>query len=127
MKDAYQPPASIECAAAALKFRKIKPLLPVNHSILKSIVYPYSFERNSSAKINTELTPKIFKIEKKSMLNKGDTINGEKISVISKKLIKQDKAAVKKGSGTHKASFIRTKAYTFAKLERGYPTVPEKS
>lgn len=120
MKDSYFPPASIECKSAALKTRKLIIGRPVLHNILKILVYRCTLDMNSSATIEKELDPKKALLDNQSLLDKGASINGDSISVLSEKPIKKNKEKIKKGSSTHKASFLKTKAYTFAKLEKAY-------
>ena len=120
MTDCYFLPASIECKSAALKTRKMLIGLPVKHHILNILVFRCTLDRNSSATIVKELYPKKALLDNQSLLDKDTSINGDSISVLSEKPIKKNKEEIKKGSSTHKASFLKTKAYTYAKLEKAY-------
>jgi hypothetical protein len=126
MVEKYLPPASIECEKALLKARKLIIVLPIFHDVLKQIVYKSKMDLNSSARIQKELNPKLSILDDNSMLDKGDAIIGNLISVLTKRPIKKDKAQIKKGSSTHKASFIETKSYTYAKLEKAFPSLERK-
>lgn len=117
----YQSPAAIECSQAKCKFRKLQPQRPIIHPRLK-MLYKFKFTKNGEVYIAQELNPKIPIIDKTSMLNTGDGIRGNIISISTTSPFR--KPIVKAGSATHQAQFLLHKAFTYAKLEKSYSTIP---
>ncbi|MDP3111586.1 MAG: hypothetical protein Q8M71_05750 [Thermodesulfovibrionales bacterium] len=130
MSVSYSPQSSIEGAVVSLKARKINLQLPRRNTYTKlkvSVIYPYKLDRNSEAVILKELKPKKFIIRHNSMLSVGDKIKGDMISGLSTVIIKLGKAKIKRGSGTHKASFLSVKGFIFAKLEKSFASLERKA
>ena len=125
MSEAYLPPASIECAIASIVARKVIQQIPVRRAIGtlgQRTVYPYSFDRNSSATIRKELTPKKPVINVLSKLSMGDCIKGDAISGFATEPIKN--RAVAPASGRHKSEFFDIKAsLVYARLEKAYQSL----
>ncbi len=118
-------PASIECAESAIKARKVLPHLPIKNPYRvrfknNTLIFPYKLDLNCEAHILTELDPKEPVVSKQSMLDCGDGIKGDMISGASLSPIKRDDAEVKRGSSTHKASYINLKVFLYAKLEKEF-------
>lgn len=117
----YTPKTSIEAEKAEAKARKINVFSPQLSSELSCLVFPFKLSRNSEIYIKKEIVPKKALILKTSLLNKNQGIKGKIISGYSKKQF-PDKS-VKKGSGTHKASFMTFNKFVFAKLEKSFQSL----
>ena len=125
----FFPPASIECIEAFVTARKIIPSLPVRNSykeIKVALLFPYKLDRNCEAIVKRELEPKKALVDPRSMLSAGDGIRGCMISGVCTKVVKQDKATVRKASGRHQASLIVLGDFVFAKLEKPFKALENK-
>lgn len=120
----YIIPASIECLKANLKFRKIVVYRPCHNEKLNKQTYRYKCERDSSAFITKELEPKIALINPSSLLDLNDGIRGKTIFVLT--ILPIGKPRVEKGSGRHKAQYYETNDFTFAKIEKIFPSIPTR-
>lgn len=113
---AYKKPASIEGEQVDLKFRKLNPGRPYKHTGLSCLIYPYTLSQNAEAEITKELNPKIGLIDpKSSLLDLGVGIKGKTISIIVKKIL--GRISVSKGSHTHKAQYVTTHSFCYARLD----------
>lgn len=123
MPVAVLPYASIECIKALVVARKIITGLPIRNTypqIKATIFFSYVFDRNCEATIEKECSPKVRIINNSSMLDQGDGLRGDSISSYTVSLLKP---VVKKASGRHKSSFMETKGYTYARLEKAYKAI----
>jgi len=126
---AYIPPASIECDEASIKTRRIvtrPPQRNQNSRLKRPLIYPFKLDLNSEAYVKKELKPKEPIFDSKSMLNVGDGIIGAIISGLSGLPIRKNRATVKKGSGTHKASFLDIEGFVYVKLEKAFRGIEAK-
>jgi hypothetical protein len=106
---------SLEGKSFFLYSRKFIPMNPTNNTILGEMVFNFIIKDYAKAIIEKELLPKQTIIRKTSHLNKNDAIEGEIIRGFSVKPIKKNKLVHR---GSHKATNIITKKFSFAKIDR---------
>lgn len=121
----YMPPASIEAEKADAITRKIIQMTPVRNPKLACIIFPFKLDRNCEIIISKELDPKEPKIDNNSLLNLGDGLKGDMIYGFSEKSVPSPD--VKKGSSTHKASFLTIKNFVFARLEKPFKALEDQA
>jgi hypothetical protein len=113
--------ASIECEKAIIISRDIKTSGYVNIKHLGKC-FKYNLKRNSEAKINKELTPKLPVYCPTSHLDLGVEIAGEDIMLLvasPKKL----KFSVQNYTGTHKVQAGETECYSYAEITKMFPNM----
>jgi hypothetical protein len=123
MPIAYESGSAIECASAHLKLRRLnlKPPRKNKYPQLKSkLLYHFKLDLNSTAIVTKELDPKTSIINARSMLNLGDGIQGDTISVLSLTNVRHDDVVVSTGSASHKAQFVDVKNFVYATLEKSF-------
>lgn len=106
---------SIEGKSFSLCCRKFVNMAPTNDPILSKMVFNFVIKDFAKAIIEKELLPKRTIISETSYLNKNDGIQGEIISGFSVKPI-SNRTIIHRGS--HRASNIITKKFSFAKIDR---------
>lgn len=114
----YTPRTSIQAEKAEAKARKINVFSPQLNHDLSCLIFPFKLSRNSEVYIKKELSPKVGLVKEISLLNKYQGIKGKIISGYSKGQFPNK--SVKKGSGTHKASFMAFNKFVFARLEKSF-------
>ena len=82
------------------------------------LLFIASLEHNAEVVIVHELRPKVPILKASSLLDKGQTLKGDKISVRTAKAIRGPD--VKKGSAAHRAQYLKSRCYTFAEIERAW-------
>lgn len=115
--------SSIECSAAEIISRKI---IPSSYLDIDKIGKCKTFKcsRNSEAKITQELNPKIAVKNIHSLLDLNDKIESEDIflAINSKRA---PRIGIVNHSSTHKAQICNTSEYTFAKISKQFPNIPQ--
>jgi len=108
---------SIEGKSFSLCCRKFINMTPTNDLILNKMVFNFIIKDFAKAVIEKELLHKEAIIKETSYLNKDDGIQGSIISGFSVKPISK-RTIIHRGS--HRASNIITKKFSFAKIDRVY-------
>ena len=113
--DFFKDGASIECERAEITTRKFCSPTLIKHPIIGRCIKIHC-DRNSSAEIAKELTPKEYRISKASALNLGDTLKALKISVLLEGIRppKGKDFELVNESGRHKAQKYVSQSYTHA-------------
>ncbi len=125
MTIAYRVPASIEAEKANAKARRVKTGRPQKNSKLSCLTFPFKLDLNTEVYIKKQLTPKKAIIDPSSLLNENDGLKGSIISGYSTKPFPSP--SVKKGSSTHKASFMEINKFVFARLEKSFKAIEDIS
>lgn len=115
---------SIEGEKVGLQCRKFNALIPRKDSTMNQQVFPFKMGISSIAFIKEELNPKKSKYRKKSMLDVDATLLGESIDGFSIRPLGAPN--IERGSGTHKASILNTKSFTYAHIEIGLRRLLQK-
>jgi hypothetical protein len=114
---------SIECISAEIISRQIIPssYLEINN-IGKCLTY--KCKRNSEASILKELIPKEAKVNQNSYLDISSKVECESlfVAVCKNKPYKLD---VINHSGRHKAQYMKTDEFTFAKISKQLNNIPQ--
>lgn len=109
--------ASIEALSLGLQARKFLPRLPERDAKINVVVYPFKLSIFGKARIEKELSPlKAIWLES-SHLNLGDELHGESVTGHSEKPLARP--SIEHATGTHRASVLRTKGRSFARIEIG--------
>lgn len=106
--------SSLEAVCLSLKTRKFYPQPPYRHETLGKIVYPFKLGVRSEATIDESYPSGHVFFDQHSARNEGDQLVGETLSGFSSKSIRPE---VDHGSGTHKATFAKAKAGSYAKID----------
>jgi len=118
---------SIECEKANLVFRKITPKLPPKPDSKLGTLYKFKLEIDGAAHIHEELSPKKALLDMTSHLEKDDCVKGNTLLLLTTNALKKTGYKIGKGSSKHSAQFFLNKYFTFTKIEKQYPTVPQKN
>ena len=114
---------SIEGKSFSLYSRKFIPMNPTNNPILSKMVFNFVIKDSAKTIIEKELLPKRAIISETSYLNENDGIQGETISGFSIKPV-SNITIIHRGS--HRASNIITKKFSFAKIDREWLAISLK-
>lgn len=109
--------SSVEGLSIEVQCRKYTNLLPLNDSKLQRMIYPFKLSIFGRVKVAKELAIDAKKICEDSMICLEDEIMGESIYGHCERAL--PKPEVKKGSGAHKASFIKTRGHSYARVDTG--------
>jgi hypothetical protein len=115
----YKPGTSLEADGTDMHCRKFLPRLPEFCSQLARQLFVYSLERDAEVVIVRELKPKTPVLNANSLLDKGETLKGDKISVSTEKAIRRPR--IRSGSSAHRAQYLKSRGYTFAQIETAVP------
>lgn len=115
--------SSIECFAADIISRRIS---PSSYMEIKNIGKCKTFKctRNSEASITKELVPKKAIYNLNSLLDLNDKIESEDI-FLAINCKRTPKIILLNHTGTHKAQAYSTTDYTFAKVSKQFPNIPQ--
>ncbi|MCU0390881.1 MAG: hypothetical protein MUE81_07170 [Thermoflexibacter sp.] len=121
MEEYYEIPESIECNAAEIISRKIVPKGLLKYEKI-GFCFKYSCDRDSSAEIKKELSPKKAILKESSKLDLGTKLVCLKLFFLvrGKKPITAD---VINNSGRHKAQLIATKDFTYAEITQPFAQI----
>jgi len=114
---------SIECSSAEVISRQIIPSSFVEFNKVGKCL-TYKCKRNSEASILKELTPKEPIINKNSYLDINTKVECESLFVAVCKA-KPYKIDVINHSGRHKAQYMKTDEFTFAKISKQLVNIPQ--
>lgn len=106
--------SSLEAVCLSLKTRKFYPQPPYRHELLGRLVYPFKLGMRSEATIDEAYPSEHSFLDASSFRDEGDQLLGETLSGFSSKSIRPE---VNHGSGTHKATFAKAKAGSYAKVD----------
>ena len=118
----YSPGDSIEGLRTKAQARSFFTGSPVNEPRLGGVLHRYTFDRNAEIFITRCLEAGMPRLSETSYTGLGDGLEGKKIRVLTKKGIKSDR--VGPGSASHNVVFYRTHAYTYAKIQLEYSSIP---
>ena len=114
---------SIECSSAEIISRQILPSSYLEFNKVGKCL-TYKCKRNSEAAIIKELIPKEPLINKNSFLDKDSKVECESLFVAVCK-VKPYKLDVINHSGRHKAQYMKTDEFTFAKITKQLVNIPQ--
>ncbi len=114
---------SIEGISFSLCCRKFINMMPTNDPILSKMVFNFVIKNFAKAVIEKELSPEKAIIRETSYLNKDDGIQGDIISGFSIKPISRETLIHR---GSHRAKYIITKKFSFAKIDREWRAISLK-
>lgn len=109
--------SSVEGISIEVQCRKYYQLLPLKDALLNRIVYPFKLSIFGRVTVLKPLEDGMLPINTNSLINIGDEIKGESIAGHCERAL--PKPEVKKGSGSHKASFIKTRGHSYARVDIG--------
>lgn len=105
---------SLEAVCLSLKTRKFYPQPPYRHETLGKLVYPFKLGIRSEAIIEEAYPSGHAYFDQSSSREEGDQLQGETLSGFSSKSIRPE---VNHGSGTHKATFAKARAGSYARID----------
>ncbi|WP_122491405.1 hypothetical protein [Pseudomonas viridiflava] len=108
---------SVEGSAIELQCRKYHNLLPFMDKALNRMVYPFKLSIFGKVKIVKVLDDGVVPISESSMIALGDEIMGESIGGHCAKAL--PKPQIINATASHKASFIKTRGHSYARLDTG--------
>ncbi len=115
----YKPGTSLEADGIDMRCRKFLPRLPEPCPQFGKPLFVSSLENNAEVVIVRELRPKVPILNANSLLDKGQTLKGDKIRVRTEKAIGLPK--IRPGSSAHRAQYFKSRGYTFAQIETALP------
>lgn len=114
---AAQTGASVEGSAIEVQCRKYTHLLPFKDSVLDRMVYPFKLSIFGKVRVVKVLDEGAILVCAESMIELGDEIMGEAIAGHCAKAL--PKPQIKNATAAHKASFIKTRGHSYARLDAG--------
>lgn len=109
--------ASVEGSAIEVQCRKYYNLLPFRDKSLNRIVYPFKLSIFGKVKVVKVLDEGAKPVCATSMIAVGDEIMGEAIAGHCAKAL--PKPQIINATASHKASFIKTRGHSYARLDAG--------
>lgn len=109
--------ASVEGSAIEVQCRKYHNLLPFKDKTLNRIVYPFKLSVFGKVKVVKVLDEGATLVCISSMIAEGDEIMGEAIAGHCAKAL--PKPQIINATASHKASFIKTRGHSYARLDAG--------
>lgn len=114
---ASQVGSEVEGDSLELQCRKINLHGPIKEKLIKGVVWRFKLSIHGYARVAKTLSDPSKRLSKGSLIQLGDEIHGEAISGFSVKPL--NKASVAHATASHKATFISSRAYSYAAVEIG--------
>jgi hypothetical protein len=109
----------IECLSANVYSKKITPSVPQNHPKI-GLSLKYNCERDGSAEIIKELSPKKAKINEASHLNLNDKLSANSLYCLVKGIKPITKTKIGGHTGRHSTQFMKTDDFTFSEISKPF-------
>lgn len=109
--------ASVEGMSIEVQCRKYTNLLPKKDLVLARTIYPFKLSIFGKVRILKELDSEAVLVSKTSLTSVDDEILGEAIYGHCEKVL--PKPEVKHATASHKASFIKTRGHSYARVDAG--------
>lgn len=109
--------SSVEGESIAVQCRKYFQLIPFRHEKLKKTVYPFKLSIFGKVTIVKSVEEGVVLVCEQSMLEVDDEIQGQAIFGHCSKAV--PKPQIINATGTHKASFIKTRGHSYARVDTG--------
>lgn len=122
MASFYQAGDSIEGLHTDGDAKKVVPQRPENRGGRQ--FYRCVLDRNAKLEITLAITGSVF-LEDGAHRNLGDSVNGEKVRVLSEELLEYS-AQPMHGTHRHQTRCVSTRSHTIASVAMRYSTVPDQ-